>query len=130
MRLDKVITAEDKKMRLPWWGVLCIILGGLPLMYLFDHFGEEALARPTLYSAGMVGIAIAMRWKLRRHVWFWITMALIAALHVPLILFVPWTTKWVPAIVIIPIGIADLYLMLAILSVVGKFVERPKTSER
>jgi len=69
----------------------------------------------------MFGVAIAMRWKLRRHIWFWITMTVIAALHIPLILFVPWTTKWVPAIVIIPIGIADLYAMLAILAVVGKF---------
>lgn len=125
----QVMTAEDKKMRLPWWGVLCVIFGSILLGLVFVHFGKLALARPTLYSAGMVGIAIAMRWKLRRHVWFWITMTVIAALHVPLILFVPWTTKWVPAIVVIPIGLADLYAMLAILSVVGKFVERRKTSE-
>lgn len=111
-------------MRLPWWGVLCIILGGLPVMYLLDHSGNMNLARPVLYSAGMVGIAIAMRWNLRRHAWFWATMIVIVALHVPLILFVPWTTKWVPAIVIIPIGIADLYAILAILSVVGKFREK------
>jgi hypothetical protein len=78
----------------------------------------------------MVAIAIAMRWQLRRHAWFWGIMAILAALHVLLVLFVPWTAKWVPAIVIIPIGIADLYAMLAILSLVGKLVERPKTSER
>lgn len=53
-------------------------------------------------------------------------MTVIAALHVPLILFVPWTTKWIPAIVIIAIGPADLYAMLAILSVVGKLTESPK----
>jgi hypothetical protein len=126
LQVDNVITAEDKKMRLPWWGVLCIIAGGLPLMLLFDHFGKLALARPTLYSGAMVGIAIAMRWQLRRHVWFWITMTVIVALHVLLVSFVPWNTKWVPAIVIIPIGIVDLYVMLAILSVAGKFVERQK----
>jgi hypothetical protein len=117
-------------MRLPWWGVLCVMFAALPLVLLFAYFGKFALALPTLDSIAMVIIAIAMRWRLRRHVWFWITMTVIAALHVPLILFVPWTTKWVPAPVIIPIGIADLYAMLAILSVVGKFVERPKTSER
>ena len=118
------MTPEDKKMRLPWWGVLCIILGGLPVAYLFDHFGNLALARPTLCSAGMVGVVIAMRWQLRRHAWFWITMAVVVCLHVPLILFVPWTNKWVPAIVIVPIAIADVYLMLAILSVVGEWVKR------
>jgi len=126
-QLDKVITVEDKKMRLPWWGVLCIIIGGLPLMFVFDYFGKSALALPTLDSVAMVGIAIAMRWQSRWHVWFWITMTFIVALHVLLILSVPWTTKWVPAIVIIPIGIADLYAMLAVLFVVGQFVEGKKT---
>jgi hypothetical protein len=119
--LDKVITAEDRKMRLPWWGVLCVILGALAVLILFDHFGQLALARPTMISAAMVVIAIAMRWRLKRHVWFWVTMIVFAALHVPLILFVPWTTKWVPALAIVPIGIADLFIMLWVLSVVGKF---------
>jgi hypothetical protein len=75
----------------------------------------------------MVAIAIALRWKLRWHLWFWITMTFLAALHLPLIVFVSWTTKWIPAFVIAPFGIADLYAMLWVLSVVGKFVERPKT---
>jgi hypothetical protein len=57
-------------------------------------------------------------------------MTILAALHVPLILFVPWTTKWVPAIAIAAIDSADLIAMLAILSVVGKFMEEPETSER
>jgi len=117
-------------MRLPWWGVLCVIFGAIPLFLLFAHVSRLALARPTLDSVAMVIIAIAMRWYLRRHVWFWITMIIIAALHVPLILFVPWTTRWVPAIVIIPIGLVDLWVMLTVLSVVGKFMGGPKTAER
>jgi hypothetical protein len=128
--LDKVITTEDRKLRLPWWGVLCVILGALSVLIFFDHFGQLALARPTMISAAMVIIAIAMRWRLKQHGWFWLTMIVLAALHVPLILFVPWTTKWVPALAIIPIGIADLYLMLWVLSVVGKFMGEQKTTEK
>jgi predicted exporter len=94
-------------------------------MFLFDYLGKSAFALPTLDSAGMLTIAVAMRWQLRRHVWFWVTMTFIAALHALLILFVPWTDKCVPAIVIIPIGIADLYAMLAVLLVVEKFMEGP-----
>lgn len=127
--MPSVITAEDKKMRLPWWGVLCVIVGALGVLIFFDHFGQLALARPTVISAAMVVIAIAMRWKLKRHVWFWSTMIVFAALHIPLILFVPWTTKWVPALALVPIGIADLYLMLWVLSLVGKLMEGPKASE-
>ncbi len=125
----KVITKEDRHMRLPWWGVLCVMIGSLPLYLLFEYFGRFDLARPTLISVAMVAIAIAMRWKLRRHAWFWGTMVILAALHVPLILFVPWTTRWIPAFVIIPIGIADLYVMLWVLSVVGKFMEGPNAPE-
>ena len=110
-------------MRLPWWGVLCVMIGSLPLYLLFVYFGRFDLARPTLISAAIVASAIAMRWNLRRHAWFWGTMAIIAALHIPLILFVPWTTNWAPALVIIPIGIGDLYVMLWALSVVGKLIE-------
>lgn len=57
-------------------------------------------------------------------------MVLLAALHLPLILFVPWTTEWIPATVITPFAMADLYAMLWLLSVVGEFVERPKNSAR
>jgi hypothetical protein len=115
-------------MRLPWWGVLCVMIGSLPLYLLFVYFKRFDLARPTLTSVAIVAIAIAMRWKLRRHAWFWGTTTILAALHVALVLFVPWTTKWVPALVIIPIGLADLYVMLWVLSVVGKFMEGRKTA--
>jgi hypothetical protein len=48
-------------------------------------------------------------------------MIIFAALHVPLVVLVPWTTRWVPAFAIIPIGMADLYIMLWVLSAVGKY---------
>jgi hypothetical protein len=116
-------------MRLTWGEGLCIFFGTILLALLFLYFGRFDLARPTLVSVTMLALAIAMRWKLRRHAWFWITMACLAALHLPLILFVPWTTRWIPAFVIAPFGIADLYAMLWILSVVGKFAQESETSE-
>jgi hypothetical protein len=130
MQLDKDDLKAAKQMRLPWWGALSVIIGSVLIAWLFDHLGRFDLARPALFSTALFGVAIAIKWKLRRHAWFWITMAAIVALHVLLILFVPWTTKWVPAVVIIPIGIADLYAMLAVLSVVGKFWEKLKPSEK
>ena len=117
-----------KKIWLPWWAVLSLGAVSLPIYWLFDHFGRLNTALPTLNCAGMLGLTIAVKWNLRRHAWFWITIAILAALHVPLVLFVPWTTKWVPALAIAAIDSGDLIAMLAILSIVGKFVERPKTS--
>jgi len=130
MQLDKVITEEDRKMRLPLWGYPFVLGGAFLLSFIFDHFGKLALARPTVYAVAIIVITIAMRWKLRGHVWFWGTMAVFAALHAVLILLVPWTPKWIPVLVVIPIGIADSYAMLWVVSVVGKRMEAPETGER
>ena len=53
-----------KKLRLPWWGVLCLIFGSLLLYWLFDHFGRFDIALPTLVSIGMLGFVIAVKRKL------------------------------------------------------------------
>jgi hypothetical protein len=53
--------------------------------------------------------------------WFWATIADFITLHILLILFVPWTDTWIPALVVIPIGIADSYGMLWVISFVAKF---------
>jgi hypothetical protein len=127
-RLDSD-TKAAKKMWLPWWGVLCVILGAMPVGWLFDHLGRFNLAMPTMSSIAVLGLAIAVKWRLRHELWFWITMTVIAALHILLILLVPWPTKWVPAAVFAGFSSVDLYGMLAIIDVVGKFLERPEISE-
>jgi hypothetical protein len=116
-----------KKIRLPWWGILCLAIGSFLMSWLFDHFGKLTITLPTLNSILILVFAIALKWKLRRRAWFWMIMAVIAALHVPLILFVPWGDRWIPALVIGAIDSVDLCAILWILSVVGKFVEGPKT---
>ena len=119
---------EAKKIRLPWWGVLCWMAACGLILWLLNSFGKFDLALPTLNSIAVVGFTVALKRKLGRHAWFWGTMAILAALHVPLVLFVPWTTKWIPALAIAAIDSADLIVMLAILAVVGRFMEGPKTA--
>ena len=118
-----------KRIRLPWWGILSWMIVCLPVIVLLDHFGKLYLVLPLLNSIGMLGFMVVVKWKLRRHAWFWVTMMIAAALHVPLILFIPWTTKWVPALAIAAIDSADFCVILAILSVVGKFMGGPEASE-
>ena len=106
-----------------------MFIGSIPIILLFDHFGRFDLARPAVVSMAVLCFAIAVKWKLRGRVWFWITMAVFVVLHILLILSVTWTTGWVPAAVSTGIGTVDLYVMLAIVCVVEKFVERPPISE-
>jgi hypothetical protein len=101
------------------WSFAALVLT-FPLFLLFNHFGEPANGRAAWFSAGMILIAVKVRWELRKHVWFWTTLAVIVALHVPLILFVPWTGKWVPAFVILPFCFIDIIVILALIHLVEK----------
>ena len=119
-----------KSIHIPWWGLLGIFLAGLPICWLFDHFEKRDLLMPIACTIFVLAFAIAIKWKPRRHVWFWITMTIVAALHVLLILFVSWPSKWVPALVISGIGAADLSVVLTIVSVIGRLVEGPAPRHR
>jgi hypothetical protein len=72
---------------------------------------------------------LALKRRQWQYAWFWVTMVVIAAIHIPLILFVPWTTKWVPALAIASIDALDFCLILWILAIVEKFVREPKGVE-
>ena len=120
---------ETKQLRLSWKGVLALIVGGLFTSFLFDRFGRFDLASPTLFSALVIGIAVTIKWKLRRHPWFWITVTTVVALHILLILLVPWTTRWIPALVVTPFCIVDLIVVLAIFKCVERLVGRISGSD-
>jgi hypothetical protein len=121
---------KGKQLTLSWKSGLAIFFGALLIGLLFNYLGKSALERPTGVSIVIVAFAVAMKWELRSRIWFWTAMAIFVAFHVLLVLIIPWPTGWIPAIVMIPIGLADLYVMLAILSGVGKFVESRNPSER
>ena len=121
---------DARKIRLPKWAILCGIVVSTLMAWLFDHFGRFDLELPVMETIGVLGFAIAVKWKLRSRVWFWITMAIIATLHVVLVLLIPWTTKWIPVAIIIPILTADFYAILWVCAVVGTFVDRRTIDQR
>jgi hypothetical protein len=78
------------------------------------------LTIPTLASIGVLCLIVVLKWRLRVHVWFWVTLAFFLALHVMLLAAVPWTKKWMPAATTAGIGSIDVYAMLYVISIVGR----------
>ena len=98
--------------------MLGVVLGTALLFIPFIYFERFDLALPTAFSIAMLAIATGLRWRLKQHAWFWITLAAIGTIHVVVILSVPWTTKRTPAVVLTGAGFLDLYAIFVILAVV------------
>jgi hypothetical protein len=118
-----------RKWRLHWRGLLCLFIVSMPIMGLFYYFGRPDLARPTFVSVTALGFVIAVKWQLRERAWFWIMMSFFVGLHVLLVLSITWSTEWIPAVVSTGTATIDIYALLAVVSVVEQFAERPTIPE-
>jgi hypothetical protein len=68
---------------------------------------DPGRARAIAVCVGVFGTTIWTRQHLRRKVWFWIVLVVLAALHLPLIFLVRWSDVSLPAYGLIPITLVD-----------------------
>ena len=90
----------------------------LPVIWLCDHFGRLSMSLPLLNCIGVFGLLIYLKWDLRRQPLFWAVIVLLVALHAVLTWYIPWTSRWVPAVAIAGISSIDFCFMLWILAAV------------
>lgn len=88
------------------WSIAVVIITS-PLCLIFIYFGEPGRGRAAWLFLGVLLVAIKVRWELRRYAWFWGTIALIGMAETLMVMFVPWTSKWIPAVVMLPFCIID-----------------------
>jgi len=92
----------------------------LPAVLFLNRVGRPELEYPALAVLVAIAFAIWGRWELRGRWWFWLTMTVIAGLHVPLIFLVPWKAGWVPAPITILFCIVDLAIIYGVISFIEK----------
>jgi len=93
----------------------------LPVLFFFIYIGKAELGFTACIVLAMSMIAVRLRWKLRKHVWFWATIVLILALHVPLLFIVRWPQSNVPTLAYsLPLGIVDFLLIMGAISLAQK----------
>jgi hypothetical protein len=83
----------------------------LPVFFLitFLYNADAGLAACIVF--GMIALAVKIRWHLRKHIWFWAIIAVILALHVPLVFMVQWPKNAPTIFYAMPIGIADFLII-------------------
>jgi hypothetical protein len=104
-----------------------VIVAGIctsPLFILFAYFGDPGRGQAAWVSAISLATATRFLWDLRRRVWFWLTISIIALLHVPLILLVAWPLKQLTYIALLPAGLLDFGIAYGIIRLVENMMER------
>ena len=95
-----------------------------PVWLFLRNSPGRALA--AWFFATALVITVQIFWAKRRFLWFWITAAILVALHVLLVLYVPWpnvyTTIGGPAFV--PFGLLDFGVYFVCFKLAEKMAEK------
>lgn len=115
--------AEQKGRRNTYMGIWIVAIL-LPLYFVFLYAGRPDTGKYVCISVGMHLIAIWINWDLRRLLWFWTTIATLLAIHIPFLLIVPWPSRWIPAISVLPFGVVDCALILGVIALMERLMKR------
>lgn len=113
------------------WTGLKIVAVLAPVFFLFIYLGKPDMGLTLMLVLGLAILAIKLHWKLRKHVWFWATILLILAAHVPLLFLVRWPEHTnVPLIAYsMPLGIADFLLIMGAINLAQKVFSKGSSSD-
>jgi hypothetical protein len=99
--------------------------GLLPVFFLFAYWGKADVGLAVVIVLAAMMVAIKIRWNLRKHVWFWAIIAVISALHVPLVFVVRWPQGNVPTLFYtFPFALIDFLIISEGLRLAEKFFSK------
>lgn len=97
----------------------------LPIFFLLVFLGNADLGATVCIVLAAMIFAIKIRWNLRKHVWFWVIILFIFALHVPLFFIVRWPQGSLPTLFYtMPFGIVDFLIISKALGLAEKFLSK------
>ena len=119
-----------RKLRLPWWSLVGLGVCSIPVFIALDHVGRPNMALPLLNSVGVIVFLSYLKRSLWRQPLFWVSITLFVAVHGLLVWYIPWTSKWVPALAIGGINSIDLCIMLWLLAAIDTALRSEATLRR
>ncbi len=110
--------------RLTRKAALMVLLISLPFLFVLTALGYPAMGRAAAISVAAIVTTAIICWDSRRHLWFWITLSILILLHVPLILFVPWSNNNYPGVALLPQALLDFAITCGCINLVAKLMKR------
>jgi hypothetical protein len=102
----------------------------MPVFFLATYLSNKDVALTVCIAVGMIMLAIKLRWRLRKHVWFWAIVVFILALHIPLFFLIRWHHGNIPTIAFsLPMGIVDFLLIMGAIGVAERFFQTGSSSD-
>ena len=99
--------------------VLCIV----PVMVLFFVIGRADLARPACIALGAAAVAVRQKWEYHHRRWFWFVVAGVALMHLPILIYFVFPNRWIPAVLLMPLALADYVVMLVAIRIAANLFE-------
>ena len=106
--------------------LLLMLLSLVPFYSLFAFLGYPGKGRAAGICAAAIITAVRARWEVRKQLWFWVAVGILSALHVPLILLIPWTTASYPAFALLPVAVVDFAIVYGCIRLAEKAIGRSK----
>jgi hypothetical protein len=100
-----------------------------PVFFLITFLYNADAGLATCIVLDVIIFAIKLRWHLRKHVWFWAIIAVILALHVPLVFMVQWPKNAPTIFYAMPIGIADFLIISGALKLAEKLLSKDSSND-
>ena len=106
------------------WGILAMLYSS-PVLILFAFLGDLRRGLTAWICTGILIGVVKTYWSLSRHVWFWATIAILAVLQIPFVIFFPIPmarsfTVWE----LLPVAILDFGVMYGCIKLVAKVMSR------
>jgi hypothetical protein len=100
-----------------------------PVFFLITYLYNADVGLAACVVLDVIIFAIKIRWHLRKHAWFWAIIAVILALHVPLVFMMRSPQRHVPTIFYaMPIGIADFLIISGALQLTERLFSKNSSS--
>jgi hypothetical protein len=120
---------QSLRQRRSYYFALKVVLCVAPVMALFFVIGRADLARPACLAIAASVLAVRQKWEYHHRRWFWVVVAGVVLMHLPILIFFVFPNRWIPALLLMPLALADYVIMIVAIRIAAQRFE-PHSADR